>query len=754
MSRYGREYAGQLQVIPQELTSQVLNYAWNRFQFPMSPDYKKEFFCRSLWRAQPPPQRRRLTGILRRDLPKQLLEEFVGYNRETANASEDELLSALFADWESNPKSSLAEKILAEVTRDLGKTTKGAEAYHRRIRELQEAFALSDVEVKVLTLLYCHQAVDAFNSLCRAVDICLDANRRNASSSGKFQEIAWMTGLPAAEVRRAISPQGGLISMRLMDEDLELQSNIIAFISGLSSTPLSDQLFRKVEGEVVPMQSFCGKERDAALLGQLVRGCGPGDRLNILFYGEPGTGKTEFAKSLSKSLGRTLYEVRLVENDKSPEYSTSFRVAAFKSCLRSLPHHDSIVLVDEAENILGDNNHSFGFFSRLAKTGGQAKCMSNELLDNGPGVRIWIVNDTEPLTPPVLRRFDYAVEFLSPTPAQRVQLWKSVVAKHQLHSTFPEAEIRHMAQRYEVAAGGMDVALRNYRRLAAEDGTAASRKLELLDQILQPHLKLLGLQRNASRLVPVENYSLEGLNTKGGIDAGQCLKILRQFLKSSQAPERTAAPRNLNCLLHGPPGTGKTEFVKFLANELQIPLHYASASEFLDKYVGGTEANIRQAFTAAQAEGALLFLDEVDSLLQSRDGARQSWEVTQVNELLCQMEGFQGILACATNTLPRLDAAALRRFSVKMAFDYLDGDGVLAFYRRMLSDLATRELGEGETRQLRQMELLAPGDFKVVRQQRLMLGDPAEPTALIAALTQEAEVKSGGRSKSRIGFCA
>jgi transitional endoplasmic reticulum ATPase len=64
----------------------------------------------------------------------------------------------------------------------------------------------------------------------------------------------------------------------------------------------------------------------------------------------------------------------------------------------------------------------------------------------------------------------------------------------------------------------------------------------------------------------------------------------------------------------------------------------------------------------------VLLLDEADSFLQDRTLAHCQWEVTEVNELLTQMEAFDGLFICATNLLDRLDPAALRRFGLKLEF--------------------------------------------------------------------------------------
>ena len=79
-------------------------------------------------------------------------------------------------------------------------------------------------------------------------------------------------------------------------------------------------------------------------------------------------------------------------------------------------------------------------------------------------------------------------------------------------------------------------------------------------------------------------------------------------------------------------------------------------------------------FAAARQQNAVLVLDEADSFLSDRRGARQSWEVTQVNELLTQMEAFDGIFICTTNLMEKLDPASLRRFAFKVRFDPMTPD--------------------------------------------------------------------------------
>ena len=69
-------------------------------------------------------------------------------------------------------------------------------------------------------------------------------------------------------------------------------------------------------------------------------------------------------------------------------------------------------------------------------------------------------------------------------------------------------------------------------------------------------------------------------------------------------------------------------------------------------------------FREAEAEAAVLLLDEADRFLQDRRGAQRSCEVTEVNEMLQGLERYKGIFICTTKLLYQLcpgDFAAVKR---------------------------------------------------------------------------------------------
>jgi hypothetical protein len=114
------------------------------------------------------------------------------------------------------------------------------------------------------------------------------------------------------------------------------------------------------------------------------------------------------------------------------------------------------------------------------------------------------------------------------------------------------------------------------------------------------------------------------------------------------------------------------------------------------------------------------------------------------------MENFRGILVCATNFSDNLDPATVRRFTFKVAFDYLRDDGKALFFERFFG----RPLSPRDRAELDAIPDLAPGDFRTVRQSLRYLGGPADAADLLRALREESDAKRarGGSRSRRIGF--
>jgi len=137
-----------------------------------------------------------------------------------------------------------------------------------------------------------------------------------------------------------------------------------------------------------------------------------------------------------------------------------------------------------------------------------------------------------------------------------------------------------------------------------------------------------------ARLVTLTGYDLRYLNTDTPIP---------KLVAALQRWQRW--PRGVFCF-YGPAGTGKSELARHIADAQEKPLLVKLASDLLDKYVGETEQRIAEMFSDARQREVVLVQDEADSFLHDRCSACQFWEVTQANELLAQIEAFNGIFNC------------------------------------------------------------------------------------------------------------
>jgi SpoVK/Ycf46/Vps4 family AAA+-type ATPase len=225
----------------------------------------------------------------------------------------------------------------------------------------------------------------------------------------------------------------------------------------------------------------------------------------------------------------------------------------------------------------------------------------------------------------------------------------------------------------------------------------------------------------------------------------QIVAAVARFSKTRRSSEVT--PR-LSILLSGPSGCGKSEFVKYLGERAGKEVVVVTASDVLRALVGETEQRIADVFREAAEKNAILFLDEVDSLLYDRKSAHYGWERVQTNELLIQMERFTGVLVCATNLVEQLDSAVMRRFTFKVQMSALDDKGKVKFFRRYFKSNLTAD----ERKRLASISNLTPGDFRTVRERLYFLGKKigADNARLLSAL--EAEVAAKKENRALIGF--
>ncbi|MCX6077298.1 MAG: ATP-dependent metallopeptidase FtsH/Yme1/Tma family protein [Campylobacterales bacterium] len=152
----------------------------------------------------------------------------------------------------------------------------------------------------------------------------------------------------------------------------------------------------------------------------------------------------------------------------------------------------------------------------------------------------------------------------------------------------------------------------------------------------------------------------------GGIsDVKMELEEIIDFMKNPKRYKSFGARMPRGVLLVGPPGVGKTMIAKAVAHEAGVPFFYQSGASFVQIYVGMGAKRVHELFAAAKNNApSIIFIDEIDAVGKKRDGQRNDEREATLNQLLTEMDGFEGssgvIVIAATNKIEVLDSALLR----------------------------------------------------------------------------------------------
>ena len=690
--------------------------------------------CDFLFNLLNPVLSARLLDAMMEQMPEDKLEQSdeergLGDSWEFSNLC-SEIFRRMNADQRHRFDSSLMD-ILEVRRREL--TRQSSTHLENNLQSFQKMFGLNEIEVELCLFLFIISTWGEANFLFEDHLECTVYTGR--------KRLATALGCSESNLVEAIG--GKLHQIGILDTDtfrtgLELKHEFARKLQNLSPEEFRNQFIRKMNCDLIPLEDHM---MDPELTDSILRllSCRPKTSTHILLYGPPGTGKTTYAYGVARKLGMDCYQMDLSSKDES-----SSRRAAITACVNMASETENALFIADDMDLILNTRRSWSFFGETPD-----KPWLHDILER-PGVRmIWTVNTTENIEESVARRLSMSVRFKSFSTNQRINLWNSIIRKHDVKRFFSDCEISNLAGRFPVSAGVIDQAVRK----AIESGICNSGEFKrLVTLALESNLAL----SNGGRLKDAfqtdnHNFSIHGLSLSG-TDTQSLLNELKAFEEYSRK-NRSLGSLSMSLLFHGAPGTGKSALARYVATHLEKEVVFKRASDLFSKWVGETEQNIRMAYEEAQSQDAVLIFDEADSLIFGRDRAQHSWELSLTNEFLTWMESFNGIQIFTTNRIRDLDSASLRRFSHKIEFGYLKPDGNAIFYKSYLAPLVTGKPDGSVNQRLSKMDNLAPGDFKSVRDRfRFRNSKSISHDALLSALEEESRLKSIHSGSSRIGF--
>lgn len=548
---------------------------------------------------------------------------------------------------------------------------------------------------------------------------------------GVSELLSNLFGLPKSDIISALKDKGKLLSYGLLERNYNpdrfhdyLDWGKMLDFDEFISEPLNEQVLLKVctKPAIEPslsLEDFAYLNEMKTMMLDYLQSSFATHRkgVNILIYGAPGTGKTELATLLGKVLSVSVNNITYMDED-GDVISAEDRLNKCRFAQKVLEGQSSLLIFDEIEDVFRGS-----FFEQSVAQ--QNKAWMNQLLENNNVPMIWLSNSVFGIDPAFLRRFDFILE-MPDLPLKN----KSALITQLAEGKLSPAYVQHFAKVRSLTPAILSRTIRVAKELNTSN--FAETLLMMFNQTLK--------SQNKPKIEPLvlgkADYNLDYVACNDNIH-----RISEGLKKSKKG--------RICC--YGPPGTGKTAWAAWLAEQLDMPLLLRQGSDLLNPYVGGTEQNIAQAFEQAKADNAILVLDEVDTFLFSREGANRSWERSQVNEMLTQIERFEGLMVVSTNLIEVLDHAALRRFDLKLKFDYLTLKQRLDFAKQQAEILGFPLLSEENLNQIESLNLLMPGDFAAVAR-RHQFSPFQKVQDWLMALKGECEVKPAFSTTRRIGF--
>ena len=441
-----------------------------------------------------------------------------------------------------------------------------SEALFDNIRLLSNTLKLSPVEQEILVLRLLMPLLEVF---CKTVI----SQCGTCSMQSTIDYLRLMTTRPAREIHKALQPNSQLLQMgwiKIHSGLVDLEDKLI-LADGLldillrqhdSAEALFANFFRPSSPTKLVLDDYAHLQNDLGVLQPYLRTALDEKQagVNILIYGPPGVGKTQFAKLLAQTLNASLYEV-LCADQEGNVLRGSARFAACNLSQKLLSKNQaSLLLFDEAEDVF-PSRHSFFFDEDDEQPNGQGdKAWINQQLENNPVPVIWISNRTQGMDKAYLRRFSYSVEIDKMT----VSIRRRIVNKYSKGLKVSPEWRENLVSQTHLTPAQIEQACSIAKVTQKQAPTQTE---QIAERVLEASMRLLKQTNSLQKKPAWTQYDRAFTNTDMDLDG------LLSGLKQNQRG---------NFCFYGAPGTGKTALAGHIAETLGLQLHSKRASDLLD----------------------------------------------------------------------------------------------------------------------------------------------------------------------------
>ena len=373
----------------------------------------------------------------------------------------------------------------------------------------------------------------------------------------------------------------------------------------------------------------------------------------VLLQGAPGTGKTLLATTLTEVLGNRRFFHPTIAELKHPHLGQSAQLVAelWKQVRASKP---AVLFVDECESIFGKRG--------AAETDAVALELVQTFLSQWDGKEegVWLIaatNRREMLDDAILSRFGSQIEICLPQEQARCEILENELAALDVHGELP-SDVRART----VGMSGRDLAMLAAKVVSvAYPGAIEARHFDAAIQSMRVAGNTQVDKEATWQTLVLDRQTEEKLRT------------LCSLLRNVEAWKARGVSIPTGILLSGPPGTGKTQIARTLANESGLSFVAASTADLKANFLGQSANRVKNLFERLRASApAILFLDELDILTRDRAVSGNDALLQEViGQLLQEIDGIRRstshvFLLAATNCIDNIDPAILSRLQEKI----------------------------------------------------------------------------------------